>query len=451
MNQLFTYFLGNISAAWLGSMLQVSFATFVFAKHVAITVGVLGIFLPKMRFPLFLFGLMIWTLIHNQKTWDLGATGTIIRANGCGFVADDVLVKSMGIIGVAKGRGIEGDEVRRVTTFANTDSRFVVENPLASTSFGCYFAGSLRSRLLKRLSEWPAGRREWLQSFMLGADMQLDGLTLASLRRLGLLHIVVLSGSHVAIISIFTLLLLRFVPLALYSLRIVDVRVWRLVWTITGFLCLIAMLLFSLTVGAPQSVQRAVVLFVVLQLSDLVWIRKPIGEVLLLVWLVQAMIFPVHILSLSMFLSWSGSLILSGVAQSHFRRSFFEVFREKILIQSLFALSSCIVFGSIGIVSIFANLLFAPIFSLVLPLNFLLLFSYPNAWITVFLVDLQMKLLALVRAVDLWQLNRPELGFSLRAFKPQESPLRTGLQIGFILALGARVYVRTKKRIRDSL
>lgn len=412
-----------------------------------------GCFFKHLRSTLWFSALLLWTVIHNPPPWMSEVDGFVVHANGCGFIADDLLIESepSGHIRRARGRGLPGDTVVRQPAVLVADPVAIVRNPAAGTSWICHYAGRLRTHLLKVLNHWPHGRREWLQSFLLGADMHLDAVTTNALRRLGLLHIVVLSGSHIAVLSLFVLMTLRFVPLLLFSARILTMRFWPWIWTSTAVICILIVAVFSYTVGAPQSVQRAMVLCMVLQISDLFWIRKPIGILLLGVWLLQAVLFPVHILSMSMFLSWSGSLILSGILRSHFRKSWIAIFRERLLIQCIFAMLSLVVFGSLGLGSILANLMFGPLFSVLLPADLIVLFGAPNSVIAHILVEFQMKVLQFIRDMDVWQLDHPWMMFSLKNWLPKDSPWLKALQGLFLMGLIGRVYVRTRQRNRDSL
>lgn len=453
MNQLFVLFLGNIIAALTGPWFHWTGYWYEVAKVSAVLLGFGAAVFKEFRLEFALAGLVIWTLVHNPEPWSEGTHGTIVHTNGCGFIADDLLIEvnKSRQIARARGRGLAGDRVQRAVIPLTTEPAVVIENAVSQVSRICHYAGIARRYSLRSLSTWPAGRREWLQSFVLGADMHLDSVTLRALRRLGLLHIVVLSGSHIAVLAMFILFGLRFLPLLSFSLRLVTMRTWPFIWSFTAGLCTLAIVAFAFVVGAPQSVQRAMVLFLLIQLSDLFWIRRPIGDVLLAVWLLQSILFPVHILSLTMFLSWSGSLILSGVLKSHFRKSWLAVLREKIFIQGLFGFVSLMVFGSLSFGSILANLLFGPFFSLALPINFVLLFGAPQSRISEIFVEWQMKSLGYVRQMDVWQLDHPWMMVSFGKWFREHARLFTALQILFLLALMARVYVRTKQRRRDSL
>lgn len=453
MNQLFVLFLGNIIAALVSPWFHWSEYWFEAAKNAALFFGFCALFSKKVRLEFALIGIVLWTLIHNPEPWNSGRQGRVLHANGCGFIVDDLLIEVSGSQQIvrARGRGLAGDVVELAKLPLATEPVVVVRNAVSQVSHTCNYAGVARSYLLQHLSAWPSGRREWLQSFILGADMHLDGVTLRALRRLGLLHIVVLSGSHIAVLAMFVLLGLRFLPVLGFSLRVITMRTWPFIWSITAGVCVIAIVAFSFIVGAPQSVQRSMVLFLIMQISDLFWIRKPIGEVLLAVWLFQSILFPVHILSLTMFLSWSGSLILSGVLKSHFRKSWFAILREKIFIQGLFALGSLMVFGSLGLGSIAANLLFGPLFSLALPVNFILLFGAPHTPVSEAFVAWQMTILGYVRRMDAWQLDHPWMMMSFGKWFREHGLFFTALQILFLALLMGRVYMRTKQRQRDSL
>lgn len=448
MNQLSLCFLGNIIGALLGPLVNQSAGIFEFGKNAAFILFVLGGVWTRGRIWLWPLAMMTWIFVYNPGPWTLGSDGDVIHANGCGFVNDDLLVRSFGRVQRARGRSLEGDLVRKEQSSfgASMDPVVRVQVPVPTTSIICRYAGRFRQDLLSRLSHWPSGRREWLQSFILGADMRLDALTTSALRRLGLLHIVVLSGSHLAVLSMFSLIALRFLPLILLNIGVLTMRTWPTVWTMTALMSLAGLVVFSFIVGLPQSVQRAMILCLALQLSDLFWIRKSAAEVLVGVWLLQTTLFPVHILSLSMFLSWSGSLILSGFLTSSFRKSWFALIQERIFIQTIFAIGSFLIFGSIGIASIFANIVFAPLFSLALPADIFVLFAKPSSVLAHILVESQMALLKLVRKLDDWQFDHPWLMYTLDTKFQNIHLMMRIAQTGFFLILLIRVYNRTEKR-----
>ncbi len=451
MNCLLLCLLGNFLGALLGPFVTQSIFFLEMGRVTAIFAFIFGVFYQRTRILLWPLAAMIWIFVHNPSDWTIGVDGEVVLSNGCGFVTDDLLIHSFGRIQISRGRSLKGDIVRRSNVIGRRNSTATVQVPMSTTSFICRYAGMFRKDLLTQLSQWPPGRREWLQSFLLGADMKLDSLTTAALRRLGLLHIVVLSGSHLAVLSMFSLLSLRFLPLVFFSLRVLSMRTWTFIWTLSAIFSFIGLVIFAFLVGLPQSVQRALVLCLVLQVSDLFWIRRPSGERLVGVWLVQTTLFPVHILSLSMFLSWSGSLILSGFLTSNFRKSWFIIIREKIFIQTMFSVLALLVFGNMGIASIFANILFSPLFSLALPANLLILFSVPKSYIAKWFVESQMFLLMLVRKMDDWQLNHPWSVFEITKTQDLHHVIIVLTQIGFVLLLLGRLFWRTKERHSDSL
>jgi hypothetical protein len=89
---------------------------------------------------------------------------------------------------------------------------------------------------------------------------------------------------------------------------------------------------------------------------------------------VQACFFPANFLSLSMLLSWCGVLILKAFYRSTFRKSWFEILLQAFLIQLVFMGMSLLFFGSVGILTVPANLLAMGAFAVVLPLDCFALF-----------------------------------------------------------------------------
>lgn len=354
----------------------------------------------------------VWIAVHSPQNWnEPGQVGRVIRSNGCGLIQDDILVSAGGSTWVARSKALLGDEV--IAGRAMPNSPFppaaLVLAPTQETSALCSFASSLRSSLMERLEVWGVGQREWLQSFVLGADSKIDSVTLSSLRKLGLLHIVVLSGGHLVVISAFVLFALRLFPMILYVFRILTMRTWPVVWMLSIVTSVMAVTAFSLAVGLSQSVQRALFMFVLLQLGPMIFGVTSKWTQIRVAWVLQCLLFPVHIFSMSTLLTWFGSLILSAGMTSRYRRSIWFSLRQDVYIQAAFAILSLVIFGRLGLLSIFANLVFGPIFSVFLVGNLGLFWLDHRSFISTSIVSLQMWTLDVVRRLAAFQQEYPFL------------------------------------------
>ena len=389
----------------------------------------------------------LWVFLHSPPPWPMtiGIMGTVLDSSGCGLVSDDLLVEAGGNIWQARGESQVGDDVVR-SSRPTLDLIPRVDTVVGSdhSSPWCSLSALIRQALLLRFDVWSPGAAIWLKAFTLGANAKIDGVTETAFRNLNLLHVVVLSGSHVSILAAAILFLLRLVPLCLYSTRIMTMRVWPIVWHASALLSLVVVFFFCLSVGLGQSVQRAMLGFAFMVTGPLLWGARRGLERLTLVFAIQAIIFPINLCSLSMFLTWTGTLVLSALTTSHFRRHWIETVREALLIQLVFSLVSALTFGRIAILGFVANVLLLPAFSLCLPLNFFLLMQGQQTYLGKILVNAQMHLLDFVRRLSMIQGRVPILNLRLPAYLTIQSILGRLIAVILIAALTNRLIERRK-------
>jgi predicted membrane metal-binding protein len=307
--------------------------------------------------------LALWVGANNPPDWSQSCQnhGTVLKGQGCGFIADDLLIQDQNGVWVAKGKVIENDSVQKKLAFQN-QATASIDAPTDSDTPICHLALTFRNFLFKRTESYPTWEKYWLQSFVLGEPLRVDFATRKSLKFLGLLHIVVLSGSHISLLAFISLWALRLVPNLMYSMRLFSMSHWQYLWHVTGILGTLFVGFGSVALGFGQSVQRSLLLFLATQWLPLVLPDTPLRQKIALTWIFQSIILPIHLNSLSMELSWIGYLLLI----LHTHNSHEHRLLKIIAIQFLFFVVSLLVFGAASFWSILANLILLPLFGLFL-------------------------------------------------------------------------------------
>jgi hypothetical protein len=100
----------------------------------------------------------------------------------------------------------------------------------------------------------------------------------------------------------------------------------------------------------------------------------------LVTFFLQAIFFPVNILSMSMILSWSGSLLLMAFFESTYLKGWLWSLIQTLKIQILFFGMSLFFFGTVGVLSPLANLLGQFVFGALLPVDIVAIVS-PFPWL----------------------------------------------------------------------
>lgn len=148
---------------------------------------------------------------------------------------------------------------------------------------------------------------------LLGGKMDASNRNMSNLyRQLGLLHVLVISGSHFAYLARFVGFLGGLPVRSLYAVRALTFRSWLTLDILIQLSGLIVLTFYALMVGFSPPCQRA---FIWIVLSGFVpyflgpW--SSTSHLLLAVASAQAFLFPLNFLSLSNVLSWSTAAVLA--------------------------------------------------------------------------------------------------------------------------------------------
>lgn len=350
-----------------------------------------------------------WGFIHNPSILIKGGKnfGEVLLSGGCGLVDDDLIVRVKDHIYLARGRASRGEAVRlygemgRITRIVSEDSD-LQENP----PFFCRYGFSLRSAIERRIEKLPEAVTPWMRGFILGDQHSIDGKTWESFRSLGLLHMLVLSGSHVSIVGVFIVFVLRLPWWIFYVLGRLGILTWIKVSVLSNIFSAVLLLSYCVAAGLTQSLQRAFFCFIVAGIFPIFGIlRKKFSRVLTALCL-QAFICPLNFLSLGLIMSWAGVLVLVAFTDSGYLKPLWRSVVDAFLIQSVFFIISLIFFGRIGVLAFPANLIFHAVFAVILPLDVIGLL-FPAGFMDHWLVMLNVGCLAMIDWLWNYQTNLP--------------------------------------------
>ncbi len=349
-----------------------------------------------------------WGAIHSPPQFLLkNVTASVVWSRGCGFIADDIIVEAGGQISAAHGMAVLGDYIELAPKFQNLGVQSVLVTGVKGESGqGCALGEVLRGATESRIMRFPTDVASWFRGFVIGNKDSIDRQMMSDFRDVGLLHVLILSGGNLSVAAALFLGLIRIFLLVPYVARKITVRIWFKYWAITSFLSVIALFVFCLMVGFSQSVQRAFFAVFVASLLSMLGFARSTKSRILVTFFLQALFFPVNVLSPSMLLSWSGSLLLMGFFESTYLKGFVWTVLQVFKIQLLFFATSLIFFGSVGVLSPFVNLLGQFVFGLLLPLDIVTIgVAFP--WVDDVVVMINRKVLELVAQVSVYQGELP--------------------------------------------
>lgn len=313
----------------------------------------------------------IWSVIHAPQPLEIsGRPVEVIWSQGCGDVDDDVIVRDHFSVYYARGSALKGDVVILRPNPLRI-GRPVVETEGYGGNRGvwCEMIGLTRDIILEKLMHFPRDMYQWLSGFLLGRKSDLDQNLVNAFRNIGLLHLLVLSGGHLSAIAALSLFLIRFGVLVPYIFRRVSCHHWLVFWLISGLAAVALLFLYCMVVGFSPSVQRAYLTFFVSSVMPMLGLAHSVKTRVLVTFLMQAILFPVEILSLSLILSWCGTLLLMAFFESLYLKSIASAFLQAARIQLVFFATSLLFFGKSGILSPLANLLALLVFGFLLPFD----------------------------------------------------------------------------------
>ncbi len=270
-----------------------------------------------------------------------------------------------------------------------------------------------RSVLDKRILRLPWELQGFCYSIFLGDQTHLGEL-LDSFKILGLFHLLVVSGLHIAFLSAAILWLLLIPFQGAYAACLLSPRNWYKCQTALIAASIFCVGSYALALGFAPSVQRAVLLFACDQFFKVFSIAPSQVNRLGIVMSLQTFLFPLDVLSLSSILSWSSYFsILAFVNAKH------AGWKSVFYCQLILGLFLAALLGQVSIVGVFLNLVIVPIFPFIFLLCVLLLFDgfLPVKISGIFFEIVTLFLRSMERFAD-WANTVPGLYFELNDCLP---------------------------------
>lgn len=318
---------------------------------------------------------LIWGFVHNpSRDVTPYITGQVISSSGCGIRNDEILVDVDGWIYRAQGRVLVGELVEFDGAQTLRSGRAgAVFFQKRSSFLWCRVGFLIHAHFEYRIRKFSPDIAAWLRAFVLGEQTKIPPDLLESFRALGLLHLLVLSGGHLSVVATLLNLSLRLPWHVGYVLRRLSAVSWVKVTSISQVMTVLLVFVYCAAAGFSQSLQRALLCFISQVLPPMLGVSQSAQGRILLAVVLQALFFPVNFLSVSLLMSWCGVLLLTCFLESSFLKSYLRVLIDAVLLQAVFFIFSLIFFGRVGLLAIPANMIFQFIFSVLLPLDIIVL------------------------------------------------------------------------------
>jgi len=209
----------------------------------------------------------------------------------------------------------------------------------------------------------------WTEAVVFGSQKNLPMRYATAFKRTGLIHLLVVSGLHVALVAGFLISILRFPFQIAYAWTLLTPRIWNTILILTEVVAAILIVLYVLLIGAPQAAQRAGMFFLVWILGKNIFgVRRSLDRFGACM-VIQSILFPIGFLSSGNIMSWSVTLFLvARHSQSNERQSLFAALFDWRLQLKIMCLCG-VVFSEVSLLSLPANLVLAPGFGMTLYLT----------------------------------------------------------------------------------
>ncbi|MCX7821627.1 MAG: ComEC/Rec2 family competence protein [Brevinematales bacterium] len=253
------------------------------------------------------------------------------------------------------------------------------------------FFSEIRNNLLAHIEKIENENfRSLVKSFIFGDRYALDYETKENFRLTGLMHLLALSGLHIAIIAGFVNIVLSF-----------FFRKTTVFWLTSVFV-----VLYIFLSGLSPSVLRAGFMFVVLNYYYLKGLNPEIFDVMMFTAFISVVVFPEFLFNIGFWLSYAA---FGGI---FFFSTFFDFFFQKVpsFLQKSFSITlsanlatlplMLYYFGSVSLISFLSNLIVIPLFSIFLIFLFCnYLCSFINFNFFYFIVEFLWKIIQSITGI----------------------------------------------------
>lgn len=262
---------------------------------------------------------------------------------------------------------------------------------------GGYIEGA-KDYLLEACKAWDPLWGPWAQG-LLGGRLDSKGTGLTEIyRKLGLIHVLVISGSHFTFLIHLGGALLGWPSRLLYACRAINFRVWFNLHIIEKSILWLFLVFYAMIVGFPPPCQRAFIMGLLASWWPYIRGALTSQKLVRLSAFLQALFFPQGFASVSNALSWSALAIIQRFSKKEFDAA--SIVRRELAMACL----SMSYFGQFSPLSLFLNPILGPLWNGLLLLAIIGVFAGGGPWLNLILASFHEFLYSCGRIQDsLWK------------------------------------------------
>lgn len=239
---------------------------------------------------------------------------------------------------------------------------FESQKPLQAT----WLERKMRQHLDRLSSHQTSSAKMWFDALFLGEASSLDPKLTRSFKVLGLFHLLVISGAHIAlfakIASVSILIPLQFI----YGLRWIRPHRWVQVFPVLKLLALVIILAFSIASGMSAATQRSLLIYAVLSFTNIFSFGFTASQRICLAAVLQAFLFPIGFLSSANLMSWMAYLfVFQEYVKNRVKKlNIWQRISQLFWLQCKLSICAAMAFGNLSVIGIFCNLAIVPCFGI---------------------------------------------------------------------------------------
>lgn len=211
-----------------------------------------------------------------------------------------------------------------------------------------------------RISTRTPEVRGFVSSVLLGDKTELSSQVLNAFKKLGIYHLLVVSGLHLTFLSTFFVVAIFSPFQTAYSLCLINPRIWFYLRFPLRITCMLVIFLYASAIGFPPSVQRAAMLFFGDQSVKMLGFTLSVKERIMSALFLQSILFPLDLLNLGSLLSWTSYLTVYTFALCKNK-----TWKELALCQLTLTFSTGALLGQLSVAGFFLNVIVVPLFPFV--------------------------------------------------------------------------------------
>ncbi len=208
--------------------------------------------------------------------------------------------------------------------------------------------------------------KKWFEALFLGESSSLDFELIRSFKVLGLFHLLVISGAHIALFAKIASLGILLPLQVIYALRWIRPHRWVQTFPVLQILALVIILAFSIATGMSAATQRSLLIYVVLSFTNIYSFGLATSKRICVAAVFQALLFPIGFVSSANLMSWMAYLfVFQEYAGSRFRQvSIWPNLWRLFLLQCKLAIFAAMAFGNLSLIGVVCNLFVVPFFGI---------------------------------------------------------------------------------------